>query len=87
MYKSTGCKNMYVDVQYSGVQIVDGFVKFKLVLNGINTMENVYGVFQNHILILMELTHVLTKNLPNSTGSLINEIAYFFGDIWYCLQY
>jgi hypothetical protein len=52
---------VYADVKYSNVYSVDGFVKIKLMLNRVNTrtVENVYTFFQNYILILMELTHVL----------------------------
>ena len=56
-------KNIYADVKCSNVYCVDSFVKIDLLLNGINTIENVYTLFQNYILILMHLTHVLINVL------------------------
>jgi hypothetical protein len=56
-------KNVYADVKCSTVCSVDGFVKIDLLLNGINTTENVYKLFQNYILIPMDLTHVLINVL------------------------
>jgi hypothetical protein len=61
----TGCtkaldvKNIYADIKCSNVYSVDGFVKINLLLNRINTMQNVYTLFQNYILIPMDLTCVL----------------------------
>jgi hypothetical protein len=51
-------QNVCADVKCN-VYSVDGFVKIDLLLNGINTVENVYTLFQNYALIPMDLTHVL----------------------------
>lgn len=61
--KALDVKNVYADVKCSNVYSVDGFVKIDLLLNGINTMENVYTLFQNYMLILTHLTHVLINVL------------------------
>jgi len=61
--KALDVKNIYADVKCSNVYCVDSFVKIDLLLNGINTIENVYTLFQNYILILMHLTHVLINVL------------------------
>jgi hypothetical protein len=56
-------KNVYADVKCSNVHSVDSFVEIDLLLNGINTMENVYTPFQNYILIPTDLTHVFINVL------------------------
>lgn len=61
--KALDVKNVYADVKFSNVYSVNGFVKINLFWNDINTMENVYTLFQNYILIPMDLTHVLINVL------------------------
>jgi hypothetical protein len=61
--KALDVKNVYADVKCSNVYTVDGFMKIDLLLNGINTVKNVYTLFQNYILIPMDLTHVLINVL------------------------